>query len=266
MRRLLNEWKSLGNAGFLEVRKQKAANKLRARYHRSVGTSVVQSRYGVLMTANWNDATFRFCIDGAYGYDLHDLLKQYPADFTFLDIGSNQGLYSLIACGNPRCKAVYAFEPMPDTFALLHKNIIANKLQNKITAINAAVSDNNGNATLTLNPDHSGGATLHGSENKAGEHTVNVKLIDHNTLSKQLELVGDVVVKVDVEGHEETVFAALAQSEFAHQLKLIHYEVDENWVEPKTLQQILTDIGFRQFEKFTSGRKYHYDVVARKGS
>ena len=266
MRRLINEWKTLGSARFLQVRKQKAANKIRHRYHKVVGTRAVPSRYGVLMTANWADNTFRFCIDGAYGFDLHDLLMEYPSDFTFLDIGANQGLYSLIACNNPHCQAVYAFEPMPDTFALLNKNILANQVQGKITAVNAAISNTNGTATLTLDPSHTGGATLHGTENSAAKNSVVVDLIDHSTLANKIRLTGDVIVKVDVEGHEETVFSELALTGFADQLKLIHYEVDEKWVKPEKLQRILTGLGFRQFDKFSSGRDYHYDVIARKTS
>lgn len=264
MRRLINEWKSLGSARFLQVRKQKAANKIRSRYHRTVGTKLIPSRYGVLMTANWSDTTFRFCIDAAYGYDLHDLLMEYPTDFTFMDIGANQGLYSLIACNNPNCKAVYAFEPMPDTFDLLAKNISANQLEKKITAINAAISSKNGTATLTIDPSHTGGATLHGPENSSGQHTVSVALIDHTAVAAKVELTGDIIVKVDVEGHEETVFSELALTEFADRLTLVHYEVDENWVDPNKLQRILTNLGFKQFEKFNSSRDHHYDVIARK--
>jgi len=56
----------------------------------------VKSFYGPLMFENWRDVTFRFCIRGSYGTVFSDYLKNYTKPFCFIDIGANQGLYSLI--------------------------------------------------------------------------------------------------------------------------------------------------------------------------
>lgn len=263
MRRLIKEWKTLGSARFLRVRRNKAADKLSGAWHRLVKTPIIQSRYGVLMSANWSDQTFRFCIDATYGYDLSQLLSEHTAEFTFLDIGSNQGVYSLIACKNSFCRAVYAFEPMPATFAVLQKNIDINHLNDTIVPINAGVSAQCGQAQLSLSPGHTGGASLHGGT-AVEQQTVTVELIDHTVMNERLNPVGDIIVKVDVEGHEEPVFEQLVQCSFASAIKIVHYEVDEKRVDPDRLQNMLENLGFNQFERISTTRKYHYDIIARK--
>ena len=265
MRRLVQEWKKNGTRRFVQIRSRKAADKLHRSYHRLRGSEYVPSRYGVLMAANWKDTTFRFCIDATYGYDLADLLSQKDTPFIFLDIGANQGIYSLIAAGNPNCSRVFSFEPMPGTFELLQKNVAVNQFDNKTTTVNAAVSNQQGNAELTHNPQHSGGATLHGHDNGAqSSNSVTVSLIDQTELSRLIPNDCEVVIKVDVEGHEATVFSTLAQCAFKDRIGTLHYEVDEHWVQPEELQQLATDIGLTRFERQNTRRKHHYDIVATR--
>lgn len=64
---------------------------------------------------------------------------------SFLDIGSNIGYYSLIACkSNPNIKA-YAFEPALGPKHYLNKNIELNKFESQIKPIDLALSDTTGN-------------------------------------------------------------------------------------------------------------------------
>jgi len=262
MRRLIQEYKTLGFSEFGRTRKRKASDKIKSGYHRLVQTPVIQSRYGVAMVANWSDTTFRFCVNAAYGFELHDLLVNHPDEFTFVDIGSNQGLYSLIACKNPACKAVFAFEPMPETYKLLQQNIAANHLQ-QVTAINAAVSESTGTSTISVDPAHTGGASLH-QTNKNFSTQVKIDTVDHAKLNELIKPHGKVFVKVDVEGHEEAVLAQIAKCRFREQIHVVHYEVDEKWVNPQTLQTTLQQSGFHSFERIDSQRSHHYDVIARR--
>src|SRR3546814_8757450 len=72
---------------------------------------VVTSRYGVKLRANWRDRTFQYCRAATYGRDLSGFLAAQDSPFAFVDIGANQGLYSLLAARNPPCARVIAFEP-----------------------------------------------------------------------------------------------------------------------------------------------------------
>ena len=91
------------------------------------------SVYGVWLLDQWNDATFRFCASGFYGFFYSDWVGRLD-ECVFIDIGSNQGLYALIAAKNPNIKKIYAFEPQPEIFSVLEKNIKRNNA-NQIKAL-----------------------------------------------------------------------------------------------------------------------------------
>lgn len=67
-----------------------------------------------------------------------------------LDIGANIGYYTLLFARQVGTKGkVYAFEPEPNNFSLLAKNVLINKYENVIY-IDKAVSDINGSQKLFL--------------------------------------------------------------------------------------------------------------------
>jgi FkbM family methyltransferase len=69
----------------------------------------------------------------------------------YIDAGSHFGLHAImgaLACG-PTGR-VTSFEPAPETFSLLEKNIRMNGLEGRISAHQAAVSDKAGTAILTV--------------------------------------------------------------------------------------------------------------------
>ena len=103
-------------AAFIDYGIGKTFAKVRANFlgqlPRPRAAGAVTSRYGVRMRANWKDRTFRYCHYATYGRALSDYLAAQDHAFSFIDIGANQGLYSLLAAQNPYCKAVVAFEPV----------------------------------------------------------------------------------------------------------------------------------------------------------
>src|SRR3546814_160245 len=117
-------------------------------------TGAVTARYGVRMRANWQDRTFRYCYYATYGRALSDYLAAQDRAFVFVDIGANQGLYSLLAAQNPRCAAAIAFEPVAATFALLRDNIALNGLTDRIQPVHAAVSLHSGMASIPTDRAH----------------------------------------------------------------------------------------------------------------
>ena len=90
---------------------------------------------------------------------------------TFCDVGANMGVLTLLAARlvGPTGR-VFAFEPFPQNAAVVRENVALNGLQN-VTVVEAAVSENNGEAQLHLsewcgshclaeNPGASAGTTL----------------------------------------------------------------------------------------------------------
>ena len=190
----------------------------------------VKSFYGPLMLENWKDVTFRFCVRGSYGTVFSDYLKNYTKPFCFIDIGANQGLYSLIAGNNENCLKVFAFEPVPTTAETLTKNIGMNNLGGKSEVHAKAVSDKNTFQKIYVNLEHSGATNIDQvtSESQSSQavdiETVNSSYLDELTIPKNV----DVVIKVDVEGYEKIVIEQLMQVDFLHKVKTIYYEYDEN--------------------------------------
>lgn len=223
----------------------------------------IATGYGVRMRANWRDRTFQYAWAGSYGRALADLLERRDRPFLFLDVGANQGLYSLIAARNPDCRHAIALEPVAATFALLEANIAANQADARIHAIRAALSDRAGESAIRTHPNHSGAATLR-IDHRFADQTEMVSLIRSDALMPHLPGDLPIVAKIDVEGHEETVIGELIASPFAARIDTILYEVDERWTDPARLGHTLGRAGFTTVRKLGLG--HHYDMLASRSA
>lgn len=249
-------------SAFLEYGVKKTLRKWGARMASTFADDrqdVVTSRYGVRMRANWRDRTFQYCRYATYGPVLSDYLAKQDAPFAFVDIGANQGLYSLLAARNPHCTAAIAFEPVAATFALLRDNIALNDLGATVRPVHAAVSLHSGIATIATDARHSGVASLRGDQPASGEDIRILGIAGVDAL-----LAGDLplIVKIDVEGHEEVVVEALMASEHRDRISAIFYEVDRRWIDGDVIEARLHAAGFARFARFGIGR--HYDVLAER--
>ncbi len=88
---------------------------------------------------------------GEYEQETKHLLERLIQEgMVVLDVGAHVGCYTLLAA---RCVGlqgrVYAFEPEPDNYAILQKNIALNRYKN-IVAIRKAVSDRTGTVKLFI--------------------------------------------------------------------------------------------------------------------
>jgi FkbM family methyltransferase len=117
----------------------------------------------------------------------------------FVDAGANIGLMSLFASGLVgRAGRVYAFEPNPETAAILRENIRINGAEN-IEVSECAIGRRPGKARIYERWDlNRGSATLIRPEVESGSHEVTV-----TTLSEFLRDKRPVrLVKLDIEGFE----------------------------------------------------------------
>lgn len=220
------------------------------------------SVYGVKLTANYRDRTFRYCLYGTYGRHLSDYIAALDEPFVFLDIGANQGVFTLVAGRNRHCLHAVALEPLARTFRFLEDNTRLNGLEDKVTLLMAALSDRTGTAEIRIKPNHSGAASLNGHRLSRLETRETIALIDAEALGRHLPDEGEIVVKIDVEGHEEVVIAQLMGSSYAGRIRAVFYENDERWADPLPARKSLERAGFRSFSKFGVGR--HYDLLAER--
>jgi len=142
-------------------------------------------------------------------------LKQSVGD-TFLDVGANIGSYTLIASEVPS-SIVVSFEPHPDTFNRLSRNIEMNK-RNNVQLMNIAVSNHNGNVLLS---DEGSQQSSINRVIESNETTNNIQ-VKSNTLDqicKQLNIYPH-IVKIDVEGYESKVLKGF-QNSISHTMILL---------------------------------------------
>jgi FkbM family methyltransferase len=233
------------------------ADKLR----KNAAPQASRSVYGVRMQSNWADRTFAYCQYGTYGPYLADLLASIGRPFAFLDIGANQGLFSLIAAKNPLCERIIALEPVPETHRLLAANLALAGLESRAAALNVGLSDTAGTHAITINPVHSGQASL--EAHMAGRtdcRSIAIELVTMAELGAHLPPGLPLFVKIDVEGHEPIIIEELLASRHAANVIGIFYEHDNRWTDSATIARALYRAGFAKLKRY--GRGKHFDVLA----
>jgi len=139
---------------------------------------------------------------GLYEYEgMGFLLHFLRTEDAFLDIGANIGTYTLLASGEIGAKTT-CVEPVLLTFETLTDNILLNKIQNKVKALNAAV----GSAEEIVKFTKTLGVGNHiVSANEADiikdADTINVRVITVDSIVDQIPSL----IKIDVEGFETEV-------------------------------------------------------------
>ena len=175
---------------------------------------------------------------------LFESIQRYKIK-TFIDVGSNIGIYSLLIENKlPKIK-IFAFEPHPDAFARLEYNLKLNKSKN-INCFNTALSDQNTKSFLSIDNNHkkdfknfqSGGATV--------DFLGNIPIF----LSKGDDILKNrneiLAIKIDVEGHEKLVLDGINDL-LVHNKVLIQIEIhNENF---DLVNQALNILGYNEIKK-----------------
>ena len=137
---------------------------------------------------------------------LADAVKRKGGTFTFVDIGANVGLYSLYLAS---CGAVHtlAIEPQPGIVERLRFHVSANPAAN-VDVRPVAVSDSEGEATLVLNQDDSGGTHIDKQDGRNGSgERISVRCRPLLSLLSEAGVTAVDALKIDVEGAEDIVLA-----------------------------------------------------------
>lgn len=129
---------------------------------------------------------------------------------TFVDVGANIGTTTIPALLVHGFSAAIAFEPEPSNFRLLRVNAILNGLDDRVRALQVAVSDVAGSGTLLVHGDNSGAHQLVGSGSSGADEftgSIQVRLVSLDQLVAESVLdpteVG--LLWIDVQGHEGSV-------------------------------------------------------------
>ncbi|MGQ0590671.1 MAG: FkbM family methyltransferase [Sphingosinicella sp.] len=129
--------------------------------------------------------------------DMAFVLHMLREDDLFVDVGANVGTYTVLAAGvrGARC---HAFEPDPLTAAHLAANLASNGIEDKVAVHVMALGHANGEIGFTIGLD---------TVNRVASAGEPQRLVPVRRLDDVLVDQVPVLIKIDVEGHEDSVFA-----------------------------------------------------------
>jgi FkbM family methyltransferase len=138
-----------------------------------------------------------------YEPELTYLSRMLSSGQTFIDVGANLGIYTLVA-GKivGESGRVIAFEPSIQSFPVLQRNIALNGLNN-VVAFPVALSQNTGSANLYHGPNPSLNSLGKDASWKDEAEEIVVELLDNLLQRASIDRVD--VIKMDVQGAEELV-------------------------------------------------------------
>jgi FkbM family methyltransferase len=146
--------------------------------------------------------------------ELRNFQNVIPKFGTFIDVGANVGIYSVLALStNPAIK-VLAFEPVEFTANVFYRNIERNfrGKRTDVTLVRSAVSDSVGEvpwvSTKFYGTNHLGSPNL--VDRNQSRDRVQTTMLDF-FLKDEFEIKGPVFVKVDVEGFEPDVIVGASE-------------------------------------------------------
>lgn len=155
-----------------------------------------------------------------------------------LDIGANEGVFSILMAKLFPLADITAFEPVQSTFYQMVRNVGLNMVSN-ITEVNKGVGAQNGDRIITVsNSRYSGGSTLFMTPT-ADTHDEEISVTTLDSILARFNQSGDKVklLKMDIEGGEyeaiynsklfgSTVVNMVAEFHINQRLRAMGYDID----------------------------------------
>ncbi len=157
----------------------------------------IMTRYGLYTAASMPRLNL------TYDYE-HGTLQAFRAasdllEITrFIDVGANIGCYSVCLSSISSVKSIYAFEPAPEAYKEMKRNISLQRVPELFRPFDIAVSDKGGEVQLYLVGPLAGNNSVERIDKSTSSVTVKSAPLDEIIPIKN-ETIG---IKIDVEGHE----------------------------------------------------------------
>ena len=192
-----------------------------------------------------------------------DYIAEMGSDCIMLDIGSNVGAYSLMLSGNKKIKKIHAIEALPECVNEIRKNVRMNQLESKINVIHQAVSDAERNVVFLRTKQFGGDSAILESYlfgRNPGDEEIKVTTGRLDDIVKSD--LPDIIIKIDVEGHEYEVLKGAIQI-LKNNKGWIQCEIHESSPNKTELITFLESIGWKKVfvldwdYYFTNHVEYH---------
>lgn len=145
---------------------------------------------------SYSAAAVLYC--GLYDYDdMNFLLRYLRAEDSFLDVGANVGVYTLLAASKIHSGSIYSFEVLPKNYARLQENLRLNQFD-QVKTYALAVSDKPGTVALNL----AEGDSMPFITQSQTNNTITVPTDTLDNLLQNRSFTNLTLAKMDIEGAE----------------------------------------------------------------
>jgi len=172
--------------------------------------SVEIEGYRMYLSSKDKDVSFSLLVNGVYGKFATEVFKrEIKRGMCIVDIGAHIGYYTLLfAKLTGENGKVFAFEPDPENFSLLTKNVEINGYKN-VVLIPKAVSNFTGKTKLFLDKDSSTGHRTYLFDQKKEKNWLLVETVSLDDFFKDRDWNID-LLKIDIEGAEYAAFQGMS--------------------------------------------------------
>ena len=172
----------------------------------------------------------------------------------FIDGGACTGDYSVLLSRYPvRC---IAFEPVPENYATIIRNLHLNRLTGKVDAYKTGLGNKNMKARFNFNPVNTGASHID-SLNSNGDCEVEICTFDSLLNELKIDVREKILFKLDVEGMEPEALEGCTQ--FIRQYPNIMFVMEEKHAGQDRIKTILNKIAV-----FEYGIVDEFNIYARK--
>lgn len=149
-------------------------------------------------------------------------------DAVVLDLGANIGAFTIYATTGARNVRTYAYEPLPDFYAILQENVRLNRRDETVHSFNTAVAAEAGIRDLYLQGGQFFFPTLVGATNNDSEERVTVCCTTLAEIMKSNHLERIDLLKLDCEGAEYEILypAPLACLKRITEIRMEYHNLD----------------------------------------
>jgi FkbM family methyltransferase len=188
---------------------------------------------------------------GEYEPTLTEVFKRIvrPGDICF-DVGASFGFYTCLFA--LRGAQVYAFEPLPPSFALHEDSVQLNGCAKSIKAYNAGLGERPGSIRIYtfkhLSLGHASSADL--GRPDAVPHECRIMTIDEVCARESVDHIS--FIKIDVEGYEYEVLKGGQTALSKADAPIVHFETNRECLrhrglDPNQIVSLLRSYGYREF-------------------
>lgn len=197
---------------------------------------------------------------------LHHFLTK---EMVFVDVGSNQGEYSLFAAKRLTQGKVIAFEPLPSIRYVLNENIKLNRFNN-ILVFDCGLSDHESTLLIhEIENVHEGLATFYPGDRQS-KSTFNVPLTSLDNIFETMKLNRLDFIKIDIEGGELKALKG-ASTVIQKYRPVLMVEINELTYSAagygsKDVEVFFESIGYQAYEIMKRGRLKRCSVLPAFGN